>query len=282
MAELPSMSYYGDAYMADTRHLTLAEHGAYHLLLLIAWRSPNCALPDDDKRIAQMLGVGVPKWLRIKPAVMDFWQLGPHGWQQKRQLKEFKNAQEKRAKCSASANARWNANPLENNGFGNANAYPNEDANADATITITSKKEISNDISKKRGTRLPDDWQPSTVDIEFAAKAGHTGEALAGIVDEFRDYWHAQPGQRGVKLDWEATWRNWIRREGKARANGGGRRKPKFVSDSGFEYFGSLEEIRRKADQRHDMKTYWAANSEIEAARSIGSVAARVAERVKH
>jgi hypothetical protein len=29
----------------------------------------------------------------------------------------------------------------------------------------------------------------------------------------FVDYWIAQPGQRGVKVDWEATWRNWMRRK---------------------------------------------------------------------
>lgn len=33
------------------------------------------------------------------------------------------------------------------------------------------------------------------------------------VAAEFRDYWSAQPGQRGVKLDWEATWRNWVRRQ---------------------------------------------------------------------
>jgi hypothetical protein len=31
-------------------------------------------------------------------------------------------------------------------------------------------------------------------------------------VEKFRDYWLAQPGQKGVKADWERTWRNWIRR----------------------------------------------------------------------
>ena len=28
----------------------------------------------------------------------------------------------------------------------------------------------------------------------------------------FVDYWTAAPGQRGVKLDWNATWRNWTRK----------------------------------------------------------------------
>jgi hypothetical protein len=36
-------------------------------------------------------------------------------------------------------------------------------------------------------------------------------------LDAFRDYWIAQPGQRGVKLDWDATWRNWIRRSSPAK-----------------------------------------------------------------
>jgi len=29
--------------------------------------------------------------------------------------------------------------------------------------------------------------------------------------DQFKDYWIAQAGQKGVKLDWFATWRNWVR-----------------------------------------------------------------------
>jgi hypothetical protein len=37
---------------------------------------------------------------------------------------------------------------------------------------------------------------------------------LAGITDHamFTDHWRSQSGQRAVKLDWVATWRNWMRR----------------------------------------------------------------------
>lgn len=31
--------------------------------------------------------------------------------------------------------------------------------------------------------------------------------------DSFRDYWVAKPGKDGVKLDWLATWRNWVRNQ---------------------------------------------------------------------
>ncbi|WP_259462527.1 hypothetical protein [Corynebacterium diphtheriae] len=31
----------------------------------------------------------------------------------------------------------------------------------------------------------------------------------------FVDYWRGVPGARGRKRDWNATWRNWIRKAGK-------------------------------------------------------------------
>jgi hypothetical protein len=34
------------------------------------------------------------------------------------------------------------------------------------------------------------------------------------VYDTFCDHYKAQPGSKGVKADWEATWCNWCRREG--------------------------------------------------------------------
>lgn len=48
--------------------------------------------------------------------------------------------------------------------------------------------------------------------MAFAESLGlRNGKALAEL-EKFRDYWSAQPGQKGVKTDWPATWRNWARR----------------------------------------------------------------------
>ena len=42
--------------------------------------------------------------------------------------------------------------------------------------------------------------------------------------DCFADYWHAVPGAKGRKADWQGTWRNWIRRsDGAAPSLRGGR-----------------------------------------------------------
>ncbi|TNW25629.1 DUF1376 domain-containing protein [Xylella fastidiosa subsp. pauca] len=59
------------------------------------------------------------------------------------------------------------------------------------------------------GSRLPDDWAPSEVDVLYATQQGVDGRYEA---EKFRDYWHSVAGAKGRKQDWEATWRNWIRR----------------------------------------------------------------------
>lgn len=61
----------------------------------------------------------------------------------------------------------------------------------------------------KRGTRLTAAWEPTVEGQELATTLGvDWRRELARFVD----YWTAKPGQGGVKLDWDATWRNWIRR----------------------------------------------------------------------
>lgn len=74
------------------------------------------------------------------------------------------------------------------------------------------------------GARLSDDWRPSTELRAWAAeKTPHVN--WPAETDTFRDYWTAQPGIKGRKTDWPATWRNWMRR--KEDDHGSGRaRKP--------------------------------------------------------
>ncbi|MDA0231430.1 MAG: hypothetical protein O3B21_14765 [Proteobacteria bacterium] len=64
----------------------------------------------------------------------------------------------------------------------------------------------------QKGARLARDWAPAPDAIAFAAAAGLAPAAIAAEAAKFRDYWIAIPGARGCKLDWPATWKNWIRR----------------------------------------------------------------------
>lgn len=80
--------------------------------------------------------------------------------------------------------------------------------------TSTSKSTSVNLVQRTlKGTRISPNW---TLDEDYIKHALLLRpidlDELKGIADEFKDYWIAVPGSKGVKLDWLATWRNWIRR----------------------------------------------------------------------
>jgi len=73
--------------------------------------------------------------------------------------------------------------------------------------TKTEKKQTSN-----RGSRLPLDFVLDEEWISFC-KQERPDLNPQKVFAEFLDYWTAQPGQKGVKLAWTPTWRNWVRRQ---------------------------------------------------------------------
>ncbi|MGR9087307.1 MAG: hypothetical protein ACU841_09570 [Gammaproteobacteria bacterium] len=54
------------------------------------------------------------------------------------------------------------------------------------------------------------------------------------VFARFRDYWIAQPGAKGRKLDWQATWRNWVRSETWKPNNGPPGRMPVDTAGRGY------------------------------------------------
>ena len=70
----------------------------------------------------------------------------------------------------------------------------------------------------KRGSRLsqdlifPEEW------FLFCKQERPDLEPLMTF-NKFQDYWISQAGQKGVKLDWFATWRNWVRNQKSPKQN---------------------------------------------------------------
>lgn len=63
-----------------------------------------------------------------------------------------------------------------------------------------------------KGTRLPVDFKAPQDWIDFAIDERRwTPEDAADEAENFRDFWVAKPGANASKLDWLATWRNWVR-----------------------------------------------------------------------
>ena len=62
----------------------------------------------------------------------------------------------------------------------------------------------------KRGSRLAQDWFLTKAMGDWATQERPDLD-VRQVAHQFKDYWVAQAGQKGVKLDWDATWRNWVR-----------------------------------------------------------------------
>ena len=75
------------------------------------------------------------------------------------------------------------------------------------TDTDTDKKQNS-----KRGSRLANDWVLPN-EWEYWANKERPDLNAMQVADQFKDFWCAKPGKDGMKLDWAATWRNWVRNQ---------------------------------------------------------------------
>lgn len=207
------MHYYqhhiGD-FIKDTTHLDDHQLATY-LRMLWAYYTSESPITGDFEDIAFAMRTD-EKTVRL--LLRHFFTEAPDGWHHTRCDKEIADYHSKAEKARNSANARWkNADAMRTHSERNPNE-PVFDANQEPR---TNNQEPVN--RKQRGTRLPADC---LLPPEWHAFCKQERPDLLPrqVFDEFKDYWIAQPGQKGVKTDWDATWRNWVRRQNQARTAG--------------------------------------------------------------
>lgn len=76
---------------------------------------------------------------------------------------------------------------------------------ADASSSAPRKREAT----PKRGTRIPEDFNINPAMRLWAAQKAQNAN-LELETEKFINYWASKTGKDATKLDWAATWRNWI------------------------------------------------------------------------
>lgn len=111
----------------------------------------------------------------------------------------------------------------------------NETSQSDALPNppISTSKISKESKRQNRGTRIASDWILSDAERAFAKHEGFSDFEINREVNKFRDYWTACAGSKGVKLDWPATWRQWIR-SGAERAGKTPTNIPQNIPSFGF------------------------------------------------
>jgi hypothetical protein len=83
------------------------------------------------------------------------------------------------------------------------------------TKKTTSKKtkKTTSQSSTVRGARLPEGFMPDESMRAWFVENRIAAAGVDGVTEHARfvDYWRAKAGANGTKLDWPATWRNWMR-----------------------------------------------------------------------
>ena len=195
-------------YRSATVHLSNEEDLAYRRLLDMYYDTEQ-KIPLDTEWVARRLRLQTQVVLNV---LNDMFVQNDDGWFHARcddVIQQYHAMAEKNRANGRLGGRRKNpiANPLDSQ------------LQPIAKATINHKPITNNQLKEnKRGSRLPHDWV-LTKSLGEWAQSERPDLNIRQVAEQFKDYWIAQAGQKGVKLDWSATWRNWVRNSKAMKAN---------------------------------------------------------------
>ena len=176
-------------------------------------------LRNVAQRTQKLVDTGL--WVEVD----EGWKIA--GWEKWNKSKAQINAEKEARKASAiSANhVRWHVSSGKKDPKCEhcqvSESDPNQIQESESESDTESESESESQLlhiggakaptAKKRGTRLNREWVPTREAVQTIAEDCPNFDTQREHKN-FVDYWLAQPGAKGVKLDWDATWRNWMRR----------------------------------------------------------------------
>jgi uncharacterized protein YdaU (DUF1376 family) len=205
------MHYYqfniGD-YIKNTIHLSLMEDLAYRRLLDMYYDSEK-PIPTDIPWVSRRLRMDTDV---VQNVLNEFFELSSEGYKNHRADLEIASYHEYMAKQKANGSKGGRPKKTQTKPTANPDLTQN---NLKQETTNINHKTI---IKAQRGSRLPQDWV-LTKSLGEWAQTERPDLNIRQVAEQFKDYWIAQAGQKGVKLDWAATWRNWVRNSKAAKPN---------------------------------------------------------------
>ena len=208
MAEYPSLPLFTDAFIADTIHLNAAQTGAYLMLLMCAWRSKDCTIPNDDKMLARFARMSPKEWAANRDVILSFWDINDDGeYFQKRLSDERSYANDRRDQAVRAGKAsakkrrgRHQVSPRSRENDKSQNGLPDENTNSLKNNDTTSTDVITE--GQPKGNNPTPTPTPTIKDI---------GKPISK--SRFDEFWEQYPRQRrGSKQKAEAAYRSALKR----------------------------------------------------------------------
>ncbi len=217
-----------------------------------AWnQKPAGSLPNDDAILAGFSGTG-SKWPKVKEMALRGFVLCSDGRLYNKTLcDDVRRAAlakaERHERTRAATEARI-AKRSESASRSNVTKSHRRDETRQEEEKVGSGSAIDDacvvatiEPKPSKGTRISRDFQPDQSCQKVAKDLHFTQSLWDSCLAEFLDYWVGVPGARGTKLDWQATFRNQLRKypQLKGFLNGKSRSDPSGVQEA-------LDELRRE------------------------------------
>jgi uncharacterized protein YdaU (DUF1376 family) len=188
-------------YAAHTRHLSFMEDLAYRRLI-DQYYLDECPLKGEPSLIARRIGMSDFSF-DVQYILETFFEKEGDLWVSKRCDGEI-------TKYRLKADSARNANRIKSE----KNSALKSELKSDPIHIVTKNQEPITSIGAAKATKgtrftldaIPEEW------VLFCRKERSDLNPTV-VFEGFRDYWVSVPGVKGVKLDWSATWRNWIRNQ---------------------------------------------------------------------
>lgn len=226
------MPLYVADYLADTSRLTTEQHGAYLLILMDYWR--NGAPSDDDQELAQISKLSIDAWSIVRAKLERLFDVRDGHWYHCRVEEELAKASSNKSIAKSrgikGAAARWGAKNDEQ-----SNATSIDKAMLKQCLDggpSPSPSPSPSSTKKSYGSRLSKDWvlPKSWGEWALLERTDWKTDDVRKCAERFKDFWIAKSGKDATKLDWEATWRNWVRNENsQQKAKSGGLKTENFT-----------------------------------------------------
>lgn len=196
------MHYYqfniGD-YASHTRHLSIIEDIAYRRLLDLYYLHER-PLGDCSANVARLIGMSAYQE-EVETVLIEYFEHVDGGYINIRADKEIAHYHSKIEQASKA---------------GKASAERRLSTRSTDVQPTNNHKPITNNqepkVEKQRGSRLSRDLIFPSEWMLFCKQERPDLEPLMTF-HQFQDYWVSKAGAGGVKLDWFATWRNWVRNQ---------------------------------------------------------------------
>jgi uncharacterized protein YdaU (DUF1376 family) len=199
MNGLPYYKAYPRDFIEGTIGMGFELKCAYRFILDLIYLQGG-KLPDNDRYLSGLLECSVRKWTSLRAALISAGKIQAVDGH----LTNYRAIIELETLAKLQDKQRQNATGSRKN-----KDLPEPRPSHTEPDTDTEEEKRATLSKRERGTRLPGDFVPEP---GIASTLGLTRAEFAVELPLFRDYWTAKAGPGAIKMDWQATWRNWCRK----------------------------------------------------------------------